>query len=154
MSRYAVSGRNELSGSSANVSVGAVLWNPHASISLFVSALSFFTGSAAVADIGITRSSSRGTPVASITPDLDNDFARRIAPISGAVIDHNFGANNPTLVTTSPYLAIGYCVAVIYSGFSFVFNKPIEVPAGTGLALVTQVASVIPAGNVTFVWDE
>ena len=130
---------------------GANLWNPHASISIFVVEVHIFKVGATVDNPGLVRTSARGTQTATVTPDIDNHYANRYAPISGAVIDTDWSAL-PTVA--GPYLMRAHLPAAAGAGLIWVFSQPIEIPAGKGLAVATPIATILQDANITFVWDE
>ena len=57
-------------------------------------------------------------------------------------------------VIAGPYMARTNLPAAIGAGFIWVFAEPIEVPAGTGLAVVTPVAVILQPADYTYIWDE
>lgn len=133
--------------------VAAHLWNPSTTKTLYVREI-WYAKSAATADsIMLSRSTTAGTtPGSTITPDIDNDTQRAVAPVSGALLYTSNFATEPTLAT--PALAQTNLPAAIGAGFIWVFNTPIAVPQTTGLALASPVATIIQIADVTFVWDE
>lgn len=129
----------------------AVLWNPSGSISLLVT--SFTIGNAAAANISMTiqRVTTRGTAGSTVTPDLDNDFARQGTPASGAVLDMGDYTAAPT---TDASVLHRYRVPSIQgSEVDRGLPEPIEVPPGTGLAVIDN-TGVIAGINVCVEWDE
>ena len=152
MSRFSVAGRSAASG--ANIDdVGVHLWNPHATISIYVREVWGFKTVATVDNQALVRTTTIGTtPGTTVTPDLDNHFARRYAPISGATMYLQGFATEP--VVAGPYMMRTNLPAAIGAGFIWVFSEPLEVPAGTGLAVVTPVAVILQPADYTYVWDE
>jgi hypothetical protein len=148
---YYVAGRSAATAATAN-HCGANLWNPHGTKSLYVSEVWWFQTTAAVGNQGLVRTSTIGTPGSTITPDADNATDRRAVPPSACTLGLGTFSVQPTLQT--PYLAQGNTAAAIGAGFIWVFPMPIEVPAGTGLAIATPVAVVLAASDVTFRWEE
>ena len=133
--------------------VAAHLWNASTTKTIYVREI-WYAKSAATADsIMLSRSTTIGTtPGATITPDIDNDTQRAVAPVSAAVLYTSNFATEPTLAT--PALAQTNLPAAIGAGFIWVFNTPIAVPQTTGLALASPIATIIQIADVTFVWDE
>lgn len=148
--RYRVAGRTAATAATADNCAGA-LWNPHATKDITVYEVHFFHVTGTADNEGLTRITARGTASSTVTPDIDNDDARLLAPISGALLDVTYSAQ-PTLA--SPYLQRINLPAAIGAGFIWVFERGIRVPAGTGLALATPTAVILQAGDLTFVWDE
>lgn len=137
--------------------VGAELWNPHSTISLYVAQVSYFTAQATNAHSAVLlRSTAKGTFATTVTPDIDNHFDRRFAPISGALLYTSFSVE-PTIQL--PHIRQTGCAYATHgSGFSWEFEDGLEVPAGTGLCIAaiydpTDLIS-LPVGDATFMWDE
>lgn len=151
MGRYICGARNN-NGADAGEPL-FTLWNPHASIALRVIAIGFERQSTDVYGLEIIRISTRGTAANTETPTAENDVSRRVAPPSGAVIDRGNFTANPTF--TGPNLAKYKPGEVAGSGFMWYLDrrKPIVVPGGTGLALVTT-ALLATATDCTFMWEE
>lgn len=150
-SRFSVGGRS--AATAATQDQGSHLWNPHASISVYVREVWVFTATATAQNLELIRTSTIGTtPGTTVTPDIDNHFARRFAPISAAVLYLSTFATYP--VVQGPALARGNLPAALGAGFIWVFSEPIEVPAGTGLAVATATALAMVACDLTYVWDE
>lgn len=149
--RFSVAGRSAATAATADQ--GSHLWNPHASISLFVKEVHAFKTVATADNMALIRTTTIGTtPGTAVTPDIDNHFPRRFAPISLAVLYLATFATYP--VVAGPYLMRAPMPAAIGAGVMWIFPEPIEVPAGTGLAVVTPVATILQPEDLTFVWDE
>jgi hypothetical protein len=148
---YRVAGRSVVSTGAGADAVGCALWNPHATMDLTVDEIHFFNTTATVSNPGVVRTTTRGTVVNSVTPDIDNHNERLLAPITGALLDLDYSAD-PTVA--GPYLQRYNIPAVIGSGMMLVFGRGIRVPAGTGLALASPVAVALTAMDVTYVWHE
>jgi hypothetical protein len=63
-----------------------------------------------------------------------------------------YASTQPTLQT--PALARYALPAAIGAGLVLVFDPPIRVAAGEGLAVATSVATIGQPADVTFVWEE
>jgi hypothetical protein len=148
---YRVAGRSVVSTGAAADNVGCALWNPHATMDLTVDEIHFFNTVATVSNPGIVRTTTIGTVVTTVTPDIDNHNERLLAPITGALLHVDYSAD-PTVA--GPYIARYNLPAVIGSGLTLVFSKGIRVPAGTGLAIASPVAVATTAMDVTYVWHE
>jgi hypothetical protein len=152
MAEYIVGGRSAATAATAR-HVAANVWNPHASDRIRIKEIWVCITTAGVANIGVARTTTRGTPGSTVTPDIDNDTVRGAAPNSGFLLDLAAFTAQPTvdgsdLLRWNLPAAIG--AAVI---FSF-REKPTEVPAGTGLAVITATAVVFPASDFTFVVED
>lgn len=153
--RYCVGGRIGATGGAGEVI--AQLWNPHASLPLRVAYVAFAgSGGASPADALVQRTTARGTPGSTTTPDADAAANRRASPPSGALLDLSDFTVNATVDasvlrrwTSSGVVAAGFD-AWHHDGDRF---GGIIVPAGTGLALVAT-AAWTAAGDATFWWDE
>lgn len=150
--RYSVGGRSAATAATAD-HVAAALWNPHGSLSLYVHEVMIFKTVATVDNHGLIRTSTRGTAGSTVTPDADNAYNRRATPPSGALLDLAAYSAQPTL--QGPYMARSNLAAAIGAGFILVFgDQGIEVPFGTGLAIVTPPAVILQPSDFTFVWTE
>lgn len=134
--------------------VSALLWNPHGTKSIYVREVHWFSQAATACHPALVRTSTAGvTPTSTVTPDADNAFDRRAVPPSGALLYGATFGTQPTLQT--PYLARSSLPAAIGAAIMWSFlDTPIEVPAGTGLAVATPVATALQAARATYVWDE
>lgn len=151
---FAVAGRSANTAATAD-HVGAQLWNPDASRSLWVVEIHIQKSTTATADShSIQRSSARGgTPTTTVTPDLDNDFEREITPDTGAVLELATFGTQPTLSTPAMYR--GNLPAAIGAAAQYVFpGAGIRVPFGTGLCVSTPVAVILMASDFTFIFHE
>lgn len=150
--RYAVGGRTTATAATAD-NVAAALWNPSGSKSIEVVEVHLTKITATADNHSLIRTSTRGTQSTTVTPDADNAYNRQVTPASGAVLDVAYSAQ-PTV--QGPALARQNLPAAVGAGFMWVFDRPIIVPAGTGLAIAvpTGLSVAIVASDVTFVWDE
>jgi len=152
-SRYQCAGRSTATGASADKVIG-MLWNPHASKPLWVREI-WYAKTVATADyIEVSRATAVGTgPNSTVTPDIDNDRDRMLAPGTGALEYMGvYATTDPTLAT--PPLARYALPAAIGSGVVLVFDPPVRVAAGEGLAVATAAATIGQPADVTFVWEE
>jgi hypothetical protein len=134
--------------------VGCLLWNPHASKSIYVREVHVFSTAATTQHPALVRTSTAGvTPTSTVTPDADNAFDRRAIPPSGALIYGATFGTQPTI--QQPYLARTSLPPAIGAAMMWSFlDAPIEVPTGTGLAVATPINTALQANRYTFVWDE
>jgi hypothetical protein len=108
---------------------------------------------AASAQVRLARTTTRGTAGSTVTPDIDNEYARAATPPSGALLDLATYSAQPTVDASA--LDQWTTPATIGAGKVWSFgSKGILVPPGQGLALVNQGAVVVAAMNVVFKWDE
>lgn len=153
MRGFSVGGRTVLTAATAN-HAGATLWNPSTSKSLYVTQLSWAKTAAVADNIGIVRSTARGTAGSSVATAQQNDFDFDAAPPSGAVLDLAVYPVQPTLASATAYMIRWNLPAAIGSGVIMPFPDQIEIPAGTGLTIVTPPAVALQAADVTFWWRE
>lgn len=147
---HRVGGRSAATAATADHAAAAI-WNPHASISLFVKEIAVVKTVATADNHGLIRTTTRGTAGSTVTPDADNDDNRRGTNGPGALLDLAAFTVQPTLQT--PYLARSNLAAAIGAGFIWVFDESgIEVPAGTGLAIVTPPAVILQPSDITVVF--
>lgn len=151
--RYGVGGRSAATAATADIP-GAVLWNASGAKSIYVVQAEWYKQGAATADnLALIRTSTRGTVGSTVTPDIDNDYSRQVAPASGCLLDLASFSAGPTV--QGPHLKRTNLAAAIGAGIIWAFHdEPIHVPAGTGLAFVTPTAVILQAGDVAFEWDE
>lgn len=132
------------------------IWNPHASISIYVLEIWVFAIGLAGDDFQLYRATGRGLPGSTVTPGIENHFNRRFAPISGVVLDAApYTANNPPIIA-GPALANFRRNIQAGSGFAVQWEGGIEIPGGTGLSLLDAAIFLTPpaASDVLFVWEE
>ena len=133
------------------------LWNPHSTQRIKVIRVSFFAQTAATAGwVGrFRRTSARGTPGSTVTPNISNHSEIAVAPVSGALLDLAQFSAQPTLLASSVDLGIGYPFpAVIGAGISLPIPGGIVIGPGAGLAFIQVPATASPILEVTFDWLE
>jgi hypothetical protein len=128
--------------------VAAALWNPSASKRVRVWGVWVCITTAGVANLAIARTTTRGTPGSTVTPDIDNEVERAAASPAGVLLDLAAFTVQPTVDASD--LHRWNLPAAIGAGVMLPFRRPIEVPAGGGLALITPTAVIFPASDVTF----
>lgn len=151
MPDYLIGGRTAATAATAR-HVAACLWNPSAAKRVRLHALWVAVTSAGVANIAVARTTTRGTPGSTVTPDIDNDTERGLAPPSGFVLDLAAYTVQPTVDASDPIR--WNLPAVVGAGVILPFRVPIEIPGGTGLAILTPTAVVFPASDITFDVDD
>lgn len=150
-----------------NISITTVcannFWNPHSTKKIYLLGMTFCfdqvnaaAPGASAQQIDIVRSTTRGTPTLTLTPDIDNAWQRDIIPPSGVIMDHDY-STNPTLDTsiiwryTTPITTTS--AQMVGTGFDRVWAWPgIAVPAGTGIAPAEN--NIDYRGNWSWTWWE
>ena len=153
MIRYQAGGRSAATAATADQS-GAALWNASTAKSIYCVEFHCFKTTATADNHQLIRTTNRGTtPGSTVTPDIDNDHNRAIAPVSGALLDLAAWATYPTVA--GPPMARSNLPAAIGAGFMWIFGGDgIAIPQSTGLAIGTPVATILQASDFTAVWDE
>lgn len=154
---YSVRGVGTYTGVVPHAAFG--LWNPHGSQLVKVKriVLSEQSGASIGALSGFRRSSARGTPASTVTPDVSNDGKRGAAPPSGLLLDLGSYSVEPTLDADDigPIHAQSGGTASGDADF-FAHDYPGDgfyIPPGTGLCLVKLgTGTVIYEVSVT--WSE
>lgn len=152
MPRYAVTGRNA---AGTNNNRQGALWNPSSAKPLWVESFLYATQDTnKTMSYTLRRITTRGTPGSTVTPDIDNDYDKALAPPSGAVLDLAIYTVNPT-EETAPYMeqVKGADTTTAGCGFILEFDPPLKIPPGTGL-LVRNAGDPTSVGDMTFVWTE
>lgn len=132
--------------------VAATLWNPSGAARIFVYEIWVCDTAATAANLGISRTTTRGTPGSTVTPDLDNMVERDVAPPSGCLLDLATYTVQPTVDGSD--LIRWNLAGAIGNGVMLVFPDPITIPPGTGLAVITPIAAVLPASDFTYVFGD
>jgi hypothetical protein len=131
------------------------LWNPHSTQRIKLLSWGLFKEAAGTAADGARwrRSTARGTPGSTVTPDVDNHSERAIAPPSGALFDLSAFSVQPTLDASE--LGQGW-IAAAFAAAGGIFTWPggVVIPPGTGLALVQTKATIWPISEVSVYWLE
>ena len=151
LGRYGLGARTGTTALNINDCVAAV-WNPHATKDLNI-ILMTFARTANVVGCYAQRITTRGTPGSTVTGDIDNDFDRLLAPISGLELNLAAFSVQPTRAAPD------------YFRFMPTQNNPgptqelyfgedgLKIPAGTGLGLF-QTTGTAGSGDISVVWDE
>lgn len=150
---FSVGGRTAATVATAN-HAGAQLWNASTTKSIFVTQISWSKTVATADNVGIVRSSARGTAGSTVTPAQQNDFAYDAAPPSGALLDLAAFSVQPTLISSTAYMFRWHLPAAVGAGFILPLPQPIEVPQSTGLVIVTPPATILQPADVAFFWTE
>lgn len=149
---YRVGGVTAASAATAAHGV-AVLWNPSSAVEMWLTELHLVNTTAASAQLRLARTTTRGTPGSTVTPDIDNEYARGAAPPSGGLLDLATYSVQPTV--DASVLDQWFTAATIGAGKVWSFGaKGILVPPAAGVGLVNQAAVATPALDVVFAWHE
>lgn len=153
MSTYSVRGFTATTAATADHTI-AELWNPDASKRIKVLEIGLFKGGAGTAgdSIYICRTTAKGTAGSTVTPDADNAWDASKTPQSACTLELAAFSSQPT--KASPNMFGWVAAAVSASGFIWPTPRGLEIPFGTGLAIVQRAATVWPTSEVYFVWDE
>lgn len=150
-----VSGNSGAIASSSDGEPHAVLWNPAANRQIKVLEVSQFIRDFDVAGLNwyLARTTTRGTPGSTVTPDADNSAHQDSAPPSGALLDLCEFSVLPTFAT--PNLASLGAIHREGSGFLALFPRGIWVPPGTGLAIRFRTSVAFGTGSeISYVFED
>lgn len=152
MHGYRVRGRTAATAATAGHAIAA-LWNPHATKRIRVVEFGLFkTGAGAAADaLELRRSTTRGTPGSTVTPAIQQDDDRDLAPPSGALLDLAAFTVQPTLEAGGLF---GWVAANVAGSGLLYPTGAIVLPPGAGLVIVQIAATAWPASDVSFRWEE
>lgn len=148
LTRYSVGGSG--AAPSATSDPHAVLWNASTTKQIYVLELSIENNHTATqAHVALQRTSTKGTPGSTVTPDIDNDRDQAVGPVSATVLDLSDFTVLPTF--QGPRMS-RWLVPFGGGALSVVFNTPIAVPQNTGLMVeaVTGLATI----DTTWIWEE
>jgi hypothetical protein len=133
----------------------ACLWNPSSTLELRVLFLSLIgVGGTPGQEPLLRRSTTRGTPGSTITPDIDNHSIHELAPPSGALLDLADYSVVPTVdaSTLMKFLTPQSSIAQ-GPGKTTWFREPgITIPPSTGL-IVDNVGGA-SIWDISFWWEE
>jgi hypothetical protein len=152
MASYSVGGRSAATAATAN-HAGAQLWNPDSVRSLWVTQISWAKTVATADNLGLVRSTARGTPGSTVTPTVQNDDEFEEVDAVGALLDLAAFSAQPTLSSATAYKFRWHLPAAIGSGFVLPLPNRIRVRPGNGLVLVTPPATILQPADVTFWFD-
>lgn len=112
------------------------LWNPSSTRRIRLLGVSVFWRDFDIAGVSfyLQRTTARGTPGSTVTPDGDNSSGDTSPPPSGALLDLCTFTVNPTLATPE-LMALGTMHTASGGGFDQPITRGIIVPAGTGIAV-------------------
>lgn len=148
MSIYTVNGTTAASAATDQHAIIQV-WNPHATriITLLELGIVAFAAPGAGAGFIIRRSSARGTPGSTVTPNAEHDTQRRAVPGSGFLVDLAAFSAQPTLVAGDLGPAWVFA-AVAASGIVIPIPRGIGIPPSTGLVVVNRAAIAFPTSEI------
>lgn len=134
------------------------LWNPHADQIVKVRRIVVCMDSGSANFVGnFARSSARGTPASTITPDISNDSRRAVAPPSGVLLDLGVYTVQPTIdagdlgiiLAPSSDNAAGARGEILMQDL----GGGLYIPPGTGLCFVSRTSGA-PTFELGFTWSE
>jgi hypothetical protein len=154
MDRYMTAGPTAATAAAADNAISQI-WNPSSTKSIFIKEIHLSKTTAGAADLPrLRRSSARGTASTSYTLDITNHADHAAAPASGMIQDLAFSVQ-PTFAGTANRGLIGMLLpGAIGAAVMWIFEVPIQVKAGNGLAIVTGSALAFPVSEAVFVIDE
>lgn len=135
---FAVAGRSTATGVAANECV-CNFWNPSSTQSVWVAEVFHgLTANAGTLDpTRFCRTTTAGTtPSSTVTPDVDNDFERETAPVSGVLLHLGDFLTEPVLATPELF-RLNFPITGVVHTMQWVFPAGIRVGPGTGLAFAT-----------------
>lgn len=153
MATYQVRGRSVATAATAD-HAAAALWNPSTAFRITVWEIWVCCNAApaAGAALNLRRITTSGTAGSTVTPTIENDTDRALAPPSGALLHLAAYTVQPTLIGIG--MAGWTFAAVAASGIIMPFPRGIAIPPGTGLAITAATALAIPAADIVYVWSE
>lgn len=158
--RYSVGGRSANTAATQD-HVGASLWNPHATLSIYVKQIAIYQIAATLSNHILYQTSTRGTPGSTVTPGAHCSWGDKKAPVSGALLDLAAFTVQPTLVTSPVGILRAQLPATAGATLIWTFGDLGEyqkegylIPPGTGIAVATPVATILQASDFVFIFDE
>ena len=146
---HTVSGRSTITAATARLA-SCGLWNPHGTKRCRVTKISYFKTAATADFVTIARTTARGTATTTITPGIDNAMERDTANSMGMLLDTAWSAQ-PTVVAAAGDGFKWVGPAAIGAGFIYRFEpRELIIPPGTGIAIITPVATILQPADVTF----
>lgn len=156
MGVYSVRGRSAETAVTADHCV-VQLWNPSAvrKIRLLEFGAHLNTALGTVSSAILRRTSARGTPGSTVTPDINNAWDHDIAPPSGALMDLSAFSVQPTLIVSDMW-ALRASAATGSAAWGWVWSNPagIWVNPGNGIAFIKDSAAAWRISEVYVVWEE
>lgn len=124
------------------------LWNPHSTSRIELFEIWIANTVATAFNVSMTRTTARGTASTTAALAIANAILNDTAAPSGFVVDTAWSVA-PTVSAAD--LIRWNIPATIGAGVILPFPDPIEIPPGTGIALITPTALAFQASDVTFV---
>lgn len=152
MGVYSVVGTSVVA--SANNEPGMAVWNPHSTRRVVVSELGFYKNGTGGDRFNLRRTTTRGTPGSTVTPDADNAWDLDDTPPSGVLLDLGDFTSLPTFA--SPDLSATILNTVTGSpgmGMVWTFPGGLWIPPGTGVAVMAN-SSLFAPSECYAVWEE
>lgn len=153
MTCYYIDGTGGPVVTASNLEVFAALWNPHASRRIKVVSVGLLMRDFDIAGNGLIlyRTSTRGTPGSTVTPDADNCEDGLSPPPSGMLLDLAEYSVQPTLAAAplfGPFAFPAGAAGTEGSGFVQPLPRGVIVKPGTGLAICERIGSTFSGS-----WD-
>jgi hypothetical protein len=155
---YTAAGRSTATSNVANRAIWQ-LWNPHSTqiIRLVEWSMSSQSGNPSSGwAVALRRTSARGTPNNTVTPNSSNHSTLGVAPPSGALFDQGAFPAEPTLLASSVDLGIRYVFPAFQSAaIQCEIPGGIDIPPGAGVALIqiNAILSVVYDNSVVWLED-
>lgn len=132
-----------------------VLWNPDSLKRIYLLEFHVWRGGNNQSRAWLRRTTTRGTPGSTITPDADNAWDSNLAPGSGALLDLSSYTSEPTKASPE-FLSIIFAAVTGGQGMGFVWSNPrgIMIPPGTGVGMTMPISTAGSAAEVSVVWEE
>lgn len=153
---YSLRGRAAPVAVAANDAVFGI-WNPHSTQRiklLHMMAVIQSAPGAANSACCFRRTTARGTPGSTVTPNISNDSRRGVAPVSGLLLDLADFTVEPTLeaeyfgpVFKPTGSSVGDCLSHDFLG-------GLVIPPGTGLAWISLTALAPGTQEISLTWTE
>jgi len=153
---YSVRGFSAATAATADHAI-AQLWNPAATDRIRLYECGLFVASATRERSYICRTSTTGTAGSTVTPDADNCWDANKGPDSGALLYLAAFTVQPTKLTPELWgceLGLSGTGGGAGSGYTWTFPDGLDVPAGTGVAMVNATAIAFGASECYFHWGE
>lgn len=148
MADYFVGGRMNAATAATLRHAAAQIWNPSTVRTIMLHEIWVVITTAGVANLALARSTARGaTPGATVTPDIDNEISRAVAPASAFVLELAAFGTQPTVDASD--LARWNLPAAIGAGVILPLRRPINIPPASGLCLITPTAVIFPIADIT-----
>jgi hypothetical protein len=152
MARYVAQGKTAATAATIDHAI-AEIWNPSTTKRIKVLQVWCVKQAIGAADEPVLRrTSAKGTAGSTVTPGAAQEYEQIAAPPSAFTLELATFSVQPTLIAGPMHAWV--VPAAIGSGFMWVFDEPIELKSGEGLALTTGIALAFPISRVTFIIED